>query len=184
MDNGACSYRRFLEGDDSGLEELITLYKDGLILYINTFVEDLSLAEELCEETFFKLVVKKPHFNGKASFKTWLYTIARNVTVDSLRKNKRRAAASLDEIHNLSSDEDYERCVIKDEQRLELLSAITALKSEHKTVLWLVYFEDFSTAEASKILKKSAHATDMLLHRAKKALKAELERRGFTYENS
>lgn len=47
MDNGACGYRRFLEGDASGLEELITLYKDGLILYINTFVGDLSLAEEL-----------------------------------------------------------------------------------------------------------------------------------------
>lgn len=184
MDNGACSYRRFLEGDDSGLEELITLYKDGLILYINTFVGDLFAAEELCEETFFKLVVKKPHFNGKASFKTWLYTIARNITLDSLRKNKRRTAAALDEINDASCVEDYERSVIKDEQRLELLSAMTALKTEYKTVLWLVYFENFSTDEASKILKKSTHATDMLLHRAKKALKAELEGRGFTYENS
>lgn len=184
MDNGACSYRRYINGDDTGFEEIIEIYKDGLILYINTFVGDLVFAEELCEDTFFKLAVKKPHYNGRASFKTWLYTIAKNVTIDALRHRKRHATVPLEEAVSLSAqDVDFEKSVIKDEQKSALLNALSSLKTEYRTVLWLVYFEDFSTKEASVILKKSAHATDMLLHRAKKALKEELERSGFTYEN-
>jgi mRNA degradation ribonuclease J1/J2 len=57
MDNGACSYRRFLDGDDTGLSEIVKDYKDGLTLYLNGIVSNIFVAEELMEET--KRVVKK-----------------------------------------------------------------------------------------------------------------------------
>ena len=63
MDNGASSYRRFLNGDDKGLENIVRNYKDGLILYLNGFVNNVYIAEDLMEETFFKLIIKKPRFN-------------------------------------------------------------------------------------------------------------------------
>ena len=47
MDNGASSYRRFLEGDDSGIVEIIRDYKDGLILFLNRYVNNIHTAEEL-----------------------------------------------------------------------------------------------------------------------------------------
>ncbi|MBR6701910.1 MAG: RNA polymerase subunit sigma-24, partial [Clostridia bacterium] len=90
MENGADAYRRFLEGDENGLEEIITEYKDGLILYLNGYVSNLDLAEELAEDTFVRLFTKKPKNKGGASFKTWLYTIGRNIALDALRKMKRR----------------------------------------------------------------------------------------------
>lgn len=43
MDNGASSYRRFLDGDDKGLEEIVRDYKDGLILYLNSYVSNISM---------------------------------------------------------------------------------------------------------------------------------------------
>ena len=49
-------------------------------------------------------------------------------------------------------------------------------------MLWLVYFEDFSTKEAAILLKKSVHNTETLVYRARKALKAQLEKEGFIYE--
>ena len=49
MDNGESSYRRFLEGDDSGFIEIIRDYKDGLILFLHSMTRDYALAEELCE---------------------------------------------------------------------------------------------------------------------------------------
>ena len=70
MDNGASSYRRFLDGDDSGLEEIVRDNKDGLILYLNGFVGNIYVAEELMEETFFKIITKKPKFYAKNNFKT------------------------------------------------------------------------------------------------------------------
>ena len=56
MDNGAKSYRRFREeGDENGLVEIIRDYKDGLIFYLNSFVGNIHLAEELAEDTFVML---------------------------------------------------------------------------------------------------------------------------------
>ena len=52
MDNGASSYGRYLEGDDSALTEIIRIYKDGLTLYLNSFTNNIHDAEEIMEETF------------------------------------------------------------------------------------------------------------------------------------
>ncbi len=68
MDNGASSYRRFLGGDDSGISEIVGEYKDGLILYLNKYVGNIYTAEELAEDTFFRLITKKPRFSGKSTF--------------------------------------------------------------------------------------------------------------------
>lgn len=70
MDNGANSYRRFLDGDESGFVEIVKDYKDGLILYLNSFVHNINIAEDLTEDTFVKLGIKKPKNKDTASFKT------------------------------------------------------------------------------------------------------------------
>lgn len=62
MDNGANSYRRFLSGEDEGLIEIVEEYKDGLILYLNGYVNNIYIAEELTEDTFFRLITKKPQW--------------------------------------------------------------------------------------------------------------------------
>lgn len=90
MDRGAASYRRFLDGDDEGFVEIVRVYNDGLILYLNSFVNNISVADELAEDAFVKLGVKKPRYTGKSSFKTWLYAIGRNVAIDYIRKNAKK----------------------------------------------------------------------------------------------
>ena len=106
MDNGASSYRRFRDkGDQSALVEIIRDYKDGLILYLTSIVGNIQTAEELAEDTFVLIGIKKPKDNGKASFKTWLYTIGRNVAIDYLRKNLKHNEVSIDENAELIADE-------------------------------------------------------------------------------
>ena len=64
MDNGAENYRRFLNGDNSGLVEIVREYKDGLIFYLRGFTDDILQAEELAEDTqHFALEVQR--FLGK-----------------------------------------------------------------------------------------------------------------------
>ena len=53
MDNGASNYRRYLDGDDEGLTEIIREYKDSLLLFINGYVKNIFVADDLTEETFF-----------------------------------------------------------------------------------------------------------------------------------
>lgn len=184
MDNGAESYRRFLQGDDTAFVEIIRDYKDGLILYLNGFVNNILTAEELTEDVFFKLVTKKPRFNEKSSFKTWLYTIGRNTAVDYLRRNSKQKEVSAEEIRETEDERlSLEQSYIKQERLLLIHRALEKLKPEYKQVLWLVYFEDFSQKETAKIMKKSVHSVETLVYRARLALKAELEKGGFIYED-
>ena len=98
MDKGSIAYRRFLEGDESGLEQIIVSYKDGLILYLNTLVGNIALAEDLAEDTFVRLFTRRPRDKGTGSFKTWLYTIGRNVAIDYLRHQYRFDQISLEDV--------------------------------------------------------------------------------------
>jgi len=77
MDESAEQYRRFLDGDNEALVTIMRDHKDGLIFFFNSFLKDMCLAEELAEETFVKLVIKRPRFSGKSRFKTWLYASGR-----------------------------------------------------------------------------------------------------------
>ena len=183
MDNGASSYRRFLDGDDEGLTQIVKEYKDGLILYLNGYVNNISLAEELMEETFFKLITKKPRFTEKYAFKTWLYTIGRNVAVDHLRRRAKLADTPLEELENYASQElELEKAYIAEERKIAVNRAMKRLYPEYRQILWLVYFEDLSHGEAAVVMKKSSRQMKNLLYRAKMALKSELDKEGFVYE--
>ena len=59
MDNGAEYYRCFLNGDREALVEIIRIYRDGMILFADSIVNDITIAEEVVQEVFIKLVVKK-----------------------------------------------------------------------------------------------------------------------------
>ena len=183
MDNGASSYRRFLDGDDNGLAEIVRDYKDGLILYLNGFVNNISVAEELMEETFFKIITKKPRFHAKYTFKTWLYTIGRNVAIDYLRHCTKLPTVPLEDAQQILKDEaDLEIMYIAQEQKISVHRAIKKLHPDYRQVLCLIYLEGFSIAETAVIMRKNSRQMKNLLYRAKKALKSELEREGFIYE--
>ena len=183
MDNGANSYRRFLEGDDEGIAEIVREYKDGLILYLNGYVNNLYTAEELTEETFFRLITRKPKFSGKSTFKTWLYTIGRNLTVDWLRHESKKTPTATPDMENyLKEERSLEASYIREERKIAVHKALAKLAPDYRNVLWLVFFDGFSNDEAGTILKKSRRQMKNLLYRAKQSLKSELEKEGFTYE--
>ena len=183
MDNGACSYRRFREtGDVSGLVEIIKEYRDGLIFYLNSIVDDLNAAEELAEDTFVLLGTKKPRDKGLGSFKTWLYTIGRNLALNYLKKKSKLREVSFDDCIQIKSTEDIEQSYLREERKITLHRAMKKLKPEYRQVLWLVYFEDFSLKEVAAVMKISTHNAETLVYRARKTLKSQLETEEFIYE--
>ena len=184
MDNGASSYRRFLEGDDDGIVQIIKLYKDGLMLYLNGFVGNIHLAEDLTEDTFVKLITRRPRFFGKSGFKTWLYSIGRNLAMDQMRKNAKIPIVSVENIQELICDEaDIARNYLKSEQKIQVHAALKRLHNDYAQVLYLVYFEDFQREQVASIMKKSKKQVENLVYRAKLSLKSELEKEGFVYED-
>ena len=184
MDNGASSYRRFLEGDDDGIVQIIKDHKDGLMFYLNSFVQNIHLAEDLTEDTFVKLIAQQPRFSGKSTFKTWLYAIGRNVALDFLRKNAKLPTVSAEEAMTLIADEaDVARQYLCSERKLQVHKALKQLNDEYRQVLVLVYFEDFQNDQVASIMGKSKKQIENLVYRAKLSLKSELEKEGFVYED-
>ncbi len=183
MNSGESYYHRFLNGEDEGLTLIIKDYKDGLILYLNNYVNNIYIAEDLMQETFYKIAVKKPKFQGKSSFKTWLYAIGRNLAIDYLRRNKKALITPIDDVENYIKDEtDIESLYIKGERKIILHKALITLKPEYKQVLWLVFFDCFSIDETALVMNKSKKQTENLFFRAKQALKTTLEKEGIEYE--
>jgi len=178
MDNGASSYRRFLDGDESGLEELLNMYGSNLIYFINGYVKNIRLAEDIMEDTFMELIIHKHRFRGESSFKTYLFRIARNKALNIIKKNKKYEALDRD-IEDIKRLEDT---IIKTELQKNVRSAMDNIKSDYAVVLELLYFEDMSYEEIGRVLKKTNKQIKNLAYRARLALKEELIKGGIDYE--
>ncbi len=182
MEDGSHNYHRFLHGDNDGMVELIRGYRDGLILYINGIVRNISVAEELAEDVFVKLVVDRPRFNGKSSFKTWLYAMGHNIACDHLRRRKRAREDLFADVALTADEEDLWRAYCKKEEKLAVHHALSKINTDYAQVLYLVYFEELGNREAASVMHKTTRQIENLLYRAKIALRTELEKEGFVYE--
>ncbi|MBR2402731.1 MAG: RNA polymerase sigma factor [Lachnospiraceae bacterium] len=183
MDNGASSYRRFLEGDDNGIVEIIRDYKDGLILFLNRYVNNIHTAEELAEDTFFRLATRKPRFIDKYAFKTWLYTIGRNIAINHIKHLGKIINIPFEDLERIQNDEDaLEQSYIKEEQRILLHKALSKIKSEYSQVLYLKFFEDLPNEQIAVVMKKNKRQIENLIYQAKQSLKSELDKEGYHYE--
>ena len=178
MDNGASSYRRFLDGDEKGLEELLDIYGKHIIYFINGYVKNISLAEDIMEDTLMELIIHKNKFRGESSFKTYLFRIARNKALNVIKKNKRYEELDGD----IADVKILEDTIIKTELQKNVRKAMDNIKSDYSVVLELLYFEDMSYEEIGRVLKKTNKQIKNLAYRARLALKEELIKGGINYE--
>lgn len=184
MDHGANSYRRFLEGDDNGIVEIIRDYKDGLILFLNRYVCNLHVVEELAEDIFFKLVTRKPRFTARYSFKTWLYTIGRNTARNHIRRTGRVSALPVEEWASLHAEEDdLEKAYLKEERKIQVHRALAQLNPTYSRVLYLKFFEELTNAEIAAVMRKSKRQVENLLYQAKGSLRVTLQKEGIDDED-
>ena len=149
------------------------------MLFINSFVNNLSLAEELMEDVFMELVVKKHNFKEESSFKTYLFKIGRNKAFNVLKKNNR---CTYIEDKEIEDEKRFEDSVIKNEEQKHVHNALKKLPKDYKTVLYLIYFEDMSYNEIENVMRKSNKQIKNLAYRARIALKDILGKEGFSYE--
>lgn len=176
MDNGESSYRRFLDGDENAFGELLDMYSENLIFFINRYVGNVSIAQELSEDVFVELLIHKRRYNFKTSLKTYIFTIARNKAVSYVRRCARRPEYAFEFIENEADKRNIEDEFLKKEQMRRLHEALETLNEDYRTVLHLIYFEDMGYDEAASVMKKNRKQIENLAYRARQTLKKELEK--------
>lgn len=173
-------YRLFLSGDDSAAERLLETYSDALVRFAYCYVKDFAVAEDIMEDAFATLLIRRRHFSDNDNFRAYLYKVVRNKSIDHLRANRRCVA--LESVSEPSSDS-TEEAFFGQERKRALYRGLQAIPRQYGEVLYLVYIEEYAIAETCKIMKKSQKQVYNLLARAKNALKEELAKEGVRYED-
>ena len=176
MDNGESSYRRFLDGDENAFGEIVTAYKDNLIFFINRYVNNFAVAEELAQDVFVELLIHKRRYNFKTSLKTYIFTIGRNIAVSYVRKCARRPECAYEFIESEGDRAVLEDEFIREEEKRELHEALGRIPADYSTALYLIYFEGMSNEQVGAVMKKNKKQVENIVYRAKKALRKELEK--------
>ena len=149
--------KHYLTGNTHALERLINKHRDRIYLYIISKVKIQSLAEDIFQDTFLKVIksLKKGKYNEQGKFLPWVMRIAHNLVIDYFRKSKRISIIqnlkkdSDFDVLNLISDEskNFEKNILKKEQFRELNYIIDKLPKDQKEVLIMRYYEDLSFKE-------------------------------------
>ena len=89
MDHSAQCFRRYLDGDESGFDDLLNELRGSITFFIQRIVGDPDVAEDLCIDTFMELLLHKRRYNFKIPLKNYLFMVARSRAIDYLRRFRR-----------------------------------------------------------------------------------------------
>lgn len=172
--------RQHLAGDGQALNDLLGRYISPLYRFVLRLCGDVSQAEDIVQETCLKAWRKLSSFETNRSFKTWIFTIARNTTFDYLKKKKAIPFSTLDE--QSSIDEVFEDQIEDDrplptelldrQDRAQILNkAVQQLPEKSRTILQLHEGEDMTFQEIAETLAEPLNTVKSRYRRALKALR-------------
>jgi RNA polymerase sigma-70 factor, ECF subfamily len=178
---------RYQGGDVSAFEILLSRHERPVYNFLLRSVGNRSVAEDLLQDTFLRVIKGAPTYQRQAKFTTWLYTIARNLCVDRSRRQKHRKAQSLDQ--PLRDDDGSgtlldvlpdsgpgsERQAIGHELRERLHAAIASLAEDQREVFLLRQFHDMPFKEIAEVVGIPENTAKSRMRYALEKLRLELE---------
>jgi RNA polymerase sigma-70 factor (ECF subfamily) len=164
---------RVLSGDTEVFRYFLETYKDMAFNVAVSIVKDDQYAEEIVQDSFMKAFDGLKSFNKTAKFKTWFYRIIVNESFQRLRKLKGDMLllniAEFQESYDLAANEPI------NDKAEHVVSVMKSLPSKESLVLNLFYLEEYSLKEIENITGWSMANTKVILHRARKNLRIQLE---------
>jgi RNA polymerase sigma-70 factor (ECF subfamily) len=149
-------------------------------------VRDETEAEDLAQNTFVQVWKSAKRYRVTARFSTWLYTIARNLSLNEIRRRTRHRAESLDMPHPDYEEQSQHQVedpavllppdqLVRDELFSKVEEAIGDLPENQRTALLLCREEEVTYEDIAKILGVSVSATKSVIHRAREVLRRRLK---------
>lgn len=184
----------FQKGDVQGFNIILEKYNKPLYRYLLRMMNgSVSNAEDLFQDVFLKVLEKKNDYNTEKKFKTWLYTIARNTSIDFIRKENYRnhssldqSAYKLDDFSNVSrldlvksKNKDPESYYYEKELGSLINKNLNLLNNEFKEVFVLKEIEGLKFHEIAEITDSPVSTVKSRMRYAIKKLKSEIEKSGF-----
>ena len=179
---------RVKRGDRGAFAELVERWKHPVVGFVYRTLPDADEAEDLTQATFVQLWKTADRYQPSARFSTFLFTIARNLCLNEIRRRSRHPADSLDAVAGSGPDDEGPSHQIEDRRqpgadaeavRGELFAkveeALRDLPEKQRTALVLCREGELSYEEIADVLGTSLQATKSIIHRARETLKARLK---------
>jgi RNA polymerase sigma-70 factor, ECF subfamily len=173
-------------GDEQSFALLLQRYRSPLVNFIYRMVRNREQAEDLAQEVFLRVYRARADYVPSAKFTTWLFRIATNLALNSVRDNRhQRLELSLDApMNSEDGDErpldvadkhpDIEQHLVEEARRKMIRHAIDKLPEKQRAAVLLHKYQELDYNEIAKILECSESALKSLLFRAYEALRVEL----------
>jgi RNA polymerase sigma-70 factor, ECF subfamily len=170
-------------GDDRSFELLLRKYRTPLVNFLYRMIRDTATAEDLAQEVFLRVYRARKQYSPSAKFTTWLFRIATNLALNSVRDNRHRQLET--SIDAPANDDEAPRELPARERRIDehmverdrvviIRRAIAALPEKQRVAVLLHKYEEMDYGEIAKILECSESALKSLLFRAYETLRVQL----------
>ena len=185
-DPDAALMLRVKRGDRAAFSELVGKYKQPLHNFIFRTLRDETEAEDLAQNVFIQVWKSRDRYERTAKFSTWLFTIARNLCLNEIRRRSRHPAESIEETHTENDDQPRQQFedkkvflpaenILHGELAQKIEQALAELPENQRTAILLCRQDELSYEEIAEILDCSLSATKSLIHRGRETLKEKLK---------
>lgn len=182
----AALMERVRRGEATAFAELVERWQQPVISFIYRSLPDAAEAEDLAQSVFLQIWKTASRYQATAKFSTFLFTIARNLTLNEIRRRGRHPASSLDapqDDADLRAPQQFkdsamltgEQSLTRAELMLKVNEAVADLPEKQRTALVLCQDAEVSYEEIAEILCCSVAATKSLIHRGRETLKLRLK---------
>jgi RNA polymerase sigma-70 factor (ECF subfamily) len=186
LDPDAALMLRVKHGDLRAFEELVQKYKHPIVNVVYRMLHDLDEAEDLAQNVFLRVFQSAGRYEVSAKFSTWIFTIARHLCLNEIRRRGRHPALSLES----SQSDDPEQAArqypdaktfsppqafLHRELERKIRLALEELPEKQRLAMALCQEEELSYEEIAAVLGCSLSATKSLIHRARETLKLKLK---------
>jgi RNA polymerase sigma-70 factor (ECF subfamily) len=176
---------RFQGGDVRAFEELVRRHRTPVFSFLLRLVRERGRAEDLCQETFLRVVRAAAGWEPRAPFRTWLYAVARNLAFDEARRQAFRRTEPLDgpaRAAEASDDPSPDRAAEAALVRPKLEAALAALPDEQREVFLLREHAGLRFHEIAEVTGVPENTVKSRMRYALEALRERLEALGVTPE--
>jgi RNA polymerase sigma-70 factor, ECF subfamily len=173
-------------GDEESFELLLRKYRIPLVNFLFRMVRDTSVAEDLAQEVFLRVYRARQEYAPSAKFTTWMFRIATNLALNSVRDNRRRQLEiSMDQTVDSGEDKiralevpdrapNVEQHLVAQSRAQMVMKAIHALPEKQRAAVLLHKYQELDYDEIARVLECSESALKSLLFRAYETLRVEL----------
>ena len=157
------------------IENLYILYKQDIYFYLFSLTHDHTLSEDLLSETYVNAITAIADFKGQSSVKTWLFSIARNLWLRQIRREKH--TVEYNDLLQLYISDSIEKKIIKNETASRIRNLLSR-KDERSQLIVNMRIEGYSYSEIGLKVNISEGSARVIDYRTKKWIKNILEKEG------